>query len=286
MERDFDIGVIGLGQMGLAMAQTLSKAGLRVLGNDVSDVRRHLFTPNTETPVELARRCKTIILSLPNSQIVEAVMAGILPQCRPDTLIIDTSTSDPDSTRKLARKALDCGLLFVDAPVSGGAAGAAAGTLFIMAGGDDDALERAKPIFDILGRETVLCGGSGSGNVVKILNNALCAAHLVLAGEALAAGEKAGLNRETLAAALAKGSGRSGVFEVNLPRWVLSQSFDSGFTMGLMRKDVRLFDDFVEANDLSPRLLRAASSLWRESEASLADSDDFNTMVPLAGRLS
>ena len=286
LDQQFDIGVIGLGQMGLAMAQTLVRAGRTVLGYDVSAERRALFTPHVEQVTDVATHCAVIILSLPNSAIVEQVMESILPHCRSGTLIIDTSTADPASSRKLAETAHRSGISFIDAPVSGGAAGAAAGTLFIMAGGEAVALQQAKPYFDILGRETILCGGSGCGNVVKILNNALCAAHLALAGEALAAGEKAGLDRETLAAALAKGSGRSAVFEVNLPRWVLSEAFDSGFTMGLMRKDVRLFDDFANAQGVSPMMLRAASDLWRESKATLSDAEDFNKMVPFAGQRS
>ena len=286
LDQKIDIGVIGLGQMGLAMAQTLVRAGKTVLGTDVSVERRALFQPHVTQAQDVVAHCPVIILSLPNSAIVEDVVNAILPHCRPGVLIIDTSTADPDSTRRLAKKAGESGVSFVDAPVSGGAAGAAAGTLFIMAGGDVAALQQAKPLFDILGRETVLCGGPGCGNVVKILNNALCAAHLALAGEALAAGEKAGLDRETLAAALAKGSGRSGVFEVNVPRWVLSNSFDSGFTMGLMRKDVRLFDDFIQAQSLSPQMLQAASGLWRESKTMLADAEDFNQMIPFAGQRS
>lgn len=278
-----EIGVIGLGQMGLAMAGTLQRAGMAVIGTDVSPERRALFPYSVTTVEELAQRCGIIVLSLPNSAIVEEVIATIVPQCEKGALIIDTSTADPESTRKIAADAKTRGLHFVDAPVSGGAAGAAAGTLFIMAGGDADALAKARPVFDILGRETVLCGGPGAGNVVKILNNALCAAHLALAGEALALGEKAGLDRDLLAAALAKGSGRSAVFEVNLPKWVLSGAFDSGFTMGLMRKDVRLFDDFAKANDVVPAMLTGASQLWAESRTALADQEDFNRMVPFAG---
>ncbi len=283
MESAAKVGVIGLGQMGLAMAETLKKAGCRVTGTDVSAARRALFPESVETAAQLAQSADVIILSLPNSAIVEAVMDAISAHCKPGALIIDTSTADPASTRRLAQEARAKGLAFVDAPVSGGAAGAAAGTLFIMAGGDAEALARAKPYFDILGRETVVCGGPGAGNVVKILNNALCAAHLALAGEALHLGEQAGLDRAVLAGALAKGSGRSGVFEVNLPKWVLSDSFDSGFTMGLMRKDVRLFDDFAVAQAAHPAMLKAASALWGESAATLADAEDFNRMVPFAG---
>lgn len=286
MESHSHIGVIGLGQMGLAMAETLKRAGLHVVGTDVSAERRALFADAVAQVEHVAAQSDVMILSLPNSSIVESVMASIMDHCKPGALIIDTSTADPDSTRRLATAAHDKGLYFVDSPVSGGAAGAAAGTLFIMAGGDAAALEKAKRYFEILGRETVLCGGPGAGNVVKILNNALCAAHLSLAGEALALGERAGLDRAVLAAALAKGSGRSGVFEVNLPKWVLSNSFDSGFTMGLMRKDVRLFDTFMAAQNGHPAVLKVASELWRESQGALADSDDFNKMVPFAGARS
>lgn len=283
MDETAKVGVIGLGQMGLAMAETLKRAGCPIIGTDVSATRRALLPESVAHADEVARQADVIILSLPNSAIVEAVMASIIDHCRGGALIIDTSTADPGSTRQVAQTARSKGIHFVDAPVSGGAAGAAAGTLFIMAGGDADALARAKPYFDILGRETVICGGPGAGNVVKILNNALCAAHLALAGEALVLGEKAGLDRTVLAGALAKGSGRSGVFEVNIPKWVLSESFDSGFTMGLMRKDVRLFDDFSEAQAASPAMLQAASTLWRQSAESLQDSDDFNRMVQFAG---
>ena len=282
-----EVGVIGLGQMGLAMAQTLQRAGLSVWGADSSEERCALFGNNAIGADELSARARVIILSLPHSGIIEKVVReNVFPNAARGALIIDTSTAEPSSTRALAKEADKKGLLFVDAPVSGGASGAASGNLFIMAGGNPEALDRAKPYFEILGRETVLCGQSGAGNIVKLLNNALCAAHLALAGEALALGEKAGLDRAVLAGALAKGSGRSAVFEVNLPRWVLNDQFDSGFTMGLMRKDVRLFEDFSHAQDANPTLLAAAAHLWRDSVTTLNDQEDFNRMVSFAGERS
>jgi 3-hydroxyisobutyrate dehydrogenase len=281
------VGVIGLGQMGLAMAQTLQRAGVPTLGTDPLSERRDLFDASVATAAELVSRATVLILSLPHSGIVETVVRdSVFPHAKPGTLIIDTSTADPASTRQLAKEARDLEIDFVDAPVSGGSAGATQGQLFIMAGGSASALERAKIYFDILGRETVICGESGAGNIVKILNNALCAAHLALAGEALALGERAGMNRDVLASALAKGSGRSAIFEVNLPKWVLNDAYNSGFTMGLMRKDVRLFDDFTKAQNLNPELLNAASALWRESAGTLGDGEDFNQMVPYAGERS
>jgi 3-hydroxyisobutyrate dehydrogenase len=281
------VGVIGLGQMGLAMAQTLQRAGVPTLGTDPLSERRDLFDASVATAAELVSRATVLILSLPHSGIVETVVRdSVFPHAKPGTLIIDTSTADPASTRQLAKEARHLEIDFVDAPVSGGSAGAAQGQLFIMAGGSASALERAKIYFDILGRETVICGESGAGNIVKILNNALCAAHLALAGEALALGERAGMNRDVLASALAKGSGRSAIFEVNLPKWVLNDAYNSGFTMGLMRKDVRLFDDFTKAQNLNPELLNAASALWRESAGTLGDGEDFNQMVPYAGERS
>ena len=283
----FEVGVIGLGQMGLAMAHTLQRAGLTVWGADSSAERCALFGANVLPPNELVTRSQIIILSLPHSGIIASVVRDIIfPNAAPDTLIIDTSTADPSSTRVLAQEAKNKNLFFIDAPVSGGAAGAASGQLFIMAGGEPAALKRAQPYFDILGRETVVCGESGAGNIVKLLNNALCAAHLALAGEALALGVNAGMDRDVLAGALAKGSGRSAVFEVNLPRWVLNDSFDSGFTMGLMRKDVRLFEEFSHAQGASPPLLAAAADLWRDSVNTLNDGEDFNRMVSFAGERS
>jgi 3-hydroxyisobutyrate dehydrogenase len=132
----------------------------------------------------------------------------------------------------------------------------------------------------------VRCGGPGAGHVVKLVNNMLCAAHLALAGEALRLGEAAGVDAATLVEALNAGSGRSGVTEVNMPAWILSGAFDSGFTMGLMRKDVKLAHDVAVAlGALGPMSERAAEG-WRESAATLDNAQDFNRMAEATWKTS
>lgn len=234
------IGVVGLGAMGGRMATRLAQQGVAVLGYDRDPARRDACPAAADTLSNLLATCDTLLLSLPDSAAVEAVMEEVFAAPRPGRLVIDTSTAAPDSSRRLQARAAAVGEGFVDAPVSGGPAGAAAGRLLVMLGGAPADADRAEALLAPLARAVVRCGGPGAGNVVKLVNNLLCSAHLLLAGEALRLGAAAGVEPETLAAALAAGSGRSAAIEANLPQWVLSGSYDSGFSLGLMAKDVRL----------------------------------------------
>jgi 3-hydroxyisobutyrate dehydrogenase len=190
-------------------------------------------------------------------------------------LVIDTSTADPASTRRLQADAASAGIGFVDAPVSGGPAGAAAGRLLVMLGGAADDADRAEALLAPLARAVVRCGGPGAGNVVKLVNNLRCSAHLLRAGEALRLGQAAGVDPATLAAALAAGSGRSAAIEANLPQWVLNETYDSGFTMALMAKDVRLAEAL---GDLGP-LGAATVGLVQAALAAHGPGADFNRLV-------
>jgi 3-hydroxyisobutyrate dehydrogenase len=276
------IGVVGLGNMGLPMARTLAAAGFAVTGFDAETARRAEFQPSRDSLAALAETSDLLLLSLPNSAVVESVVAEAAAHLKPGALFVDTSTAEPGSTCKLQAELAGRGLGFVDAPVSGGPAGARDGQLLVMAGGTDTDLEAARPVLEAMARQVVRCGGPGAGNVTKLVNNLLCAAHLTLAGEALALAEAGGLTPQALLAALNVGSGRSGVTEVNLPRWVLSDSFDSGFSMGLMRKDVGLALDLAKTLGLAPALGQAAGAIWSESRQALSDAEDFNRMVPYA----
>lgn len=273
------MGVVGLGNMGLPMAATLSAAGFGVAGADPSPARRALLAGARESAAELAAACDVLLLSLPSSREVEAVLGDLGAALRAGTLVIDTSTADPASTRRLQAGLAARGVGFVDAPVSGGAAGAAAGQLLVMLGGAAADVVRAEAVLAPLARKIVRCGGPGAGNVVKLLNNQLAAAHLVLAGEALGLADAAGVAPEALLDALNAGSGRSAVTEVNLPRWILSGTFDSGFTMALMRKDVRLAGELADAAGRPGGLSAAAREIWARSAEALDGPADFNRMV-------
>jgi 3-hydroxyisobutyrate dehydrogenase len=227
----------------------------------------------------LAQTCDVIILSLPKASVVEAVMAQILPDIQTGTVILDASTSEPTTSQAMAAKGARHGFAFVDGPVSGGPAAANAGTMTMLLGGDANAIKTLRPALDILTAKTVIVGGSGAGHAAKIANNMLCAANLVLVGEAIRLGQAAGVNPQDLLEGINAGSGRSGVSEVNFPKWVLNDTFDSGFSMGLMRKDVGLALDLAKTSGVDLSGFANIADIWLNRSTDIADSEDFNTII-------
>lgn len=284
------IAVIGLGRMGLAMARTLLRGGFEVIGHDVLPSARARAGESgiavAATPAELFSRAKIIVSSLPLGADVEAIVSGEdgLLACvwEPGSLLIDTSTSEPATSRKLHAILREHGHGMLDAPVSGGPAGAQAGTLTMMIGGEEADLARAGPVLEALSAKVIHVGGPGAGNVAKLVNNLLCAAHLVTNGEALRLARAAGVDPESVMRAVNAASGRSGVSEVNVPRWIMSESFDSGFTMGLMRKDVRLAVDLLRGIGAQAPLSEVVGAMWAASADGLGDDEDFNRMAHYA----
>jgi len=280
------VGIIGLGSMGYGMAKTLLREGFHVIGTDLDEEQKLAaqalgVTIATDTKA-LCQSCQVIILSLPMAKHVQAVIkgeGGIIENAQANSLILDTSTSEPEVTRALAAELASHGHQLLDSPVSGGPAGAAAGTMVMVVGGDVTALQRAEPFLDALSSKVVHLGESGNGHVAKLINNLLCAAHLVTTAEAISLGKKAGLDPEALIAGLNAGSGRSAVSEVNFPRWILNEEFNSGFTMQLMRKDVRLAKQLIEDMGLSLPMAEQTSSIWHASADNIADQDDFNCII-------
>jgi 3-hydroxyisobutyrate dehydrogenase len=282
------IGMIGLGNMGRGMALTLMRAGYRVLGFDVVEATRTALASErieiTSTTGALMEAADVVILSLPTAAVVEQVVSGeggIIAHARAGVAIIDTSTSHPDTSRRLAQLAAATGMSFVDAPVSGGPKGAITGTMTMVIGGADEDVVRVMPVLEKMSAKRVHVGPVGAGNVAKIVNNLLCAAHLLTAAEALRIAREAGVDAARLLEALNAGSGRSGVTQVNLPTWVLNGAFDSGFTMKLMRKDVRLAEQVLNELGVALPLAAATARIWTDSAATIADDEDFNRIVEL-----
>lgn len=280
------IGVIGLGKMGRGMALTLQRNGHRVIGFDAAAAtRERLASEGVETCDSVAPLCTSaemVVLSLPTAAIVETVVAGeggILANARPGLLVVDTSTSHPGTTRRLASLMRESGMALIDAPVSGGPKGALAGSMTMVIGGADADVARAMPILEAMSQKRVHVGPVGAGHVAKIVNNLLCAAHLLTGAEALRIARAAGVDPERLLEGLNAGSGRSGVTLVNFPTWVLNGAFDSGFTMGLMRKDVRLAAQFLGELGLDLPMAADTARIWAESAQALADSEDFNRII-------
>ena len=272
------VAVIGLGNMGMAMLKRLIASGHRPRGWDLDPAKREAARQaGAEIAADLAASLAEITLfSLPHDAAVAAVLQEALPALQPGAVIIDTSTLSPRAVRGFAEQAAAQGVSYLDAPVSGGPAGAAAGSMAMMVGGDAAALERATPILQHLTARLLHIGPSGAGQVAKLVNNLLVASHLVTAGEALRLGAAAGVAPEALLPVLNGASGRSAVTEVNWPRWIIPGTFDSGFSAGLMRKDVGLALELARELDVPLEAAGRAALLWQELREAVPDEADFN----------
>lgn len=276
------IGVIGLGNMGGGMAATLAGKGFDVSGFDLAQTALDRAQAAGVKPVaareQLIAGVEVLILSLPKAEHVESVCLGangILALGNAGLVVIDTTTSTPEASRKVAAALKVKGIAFIDAPVSGGPKGAATGTMSMVIGAEEDDLARVLPVLEGMSGSRVHVGKTGAGNVAKIANNMLAACHLISTAEALSMAAKAGVDPHKLLEGLNAGSGRSGATQVMFPTWVLNKAYDSGFTMGLMRKDVGLAHDLSASLDLDLPLSRKVVELWQASSATLADADDF-----------
>lgn len=277
------IGVIGLGEMGFAMALALRDAGWHVVGFDPAESARVRAAQEVSVTdhVEGLIGVDTFLLSVPGADHVRAVVGELLEHF-PGAVIVDATTSDPQTSQQVAAAADAVEAAFVDAPVSGGKTGARAGTLMAFVGGTDDAVMRAAPVLDVIaaGKWRHL-GGPGAGNVGKLINNTLAAANLLIAAEAVAVGERWGIAPRDLIDALNGASGRNAATEVNLPRWVFSDAFDSGFTMALMVRDVNLARATFESAGLTSHVTSLVADRWNAAARCLVPTDDFNRVVPV-----
>jgi 3-hydroxyisobutyrate dehydrogenase len=276
------IAVIGLGSMGGAMAATLHNAGWKVTGFDPSETARTAVSDAgiaTTASVEDLAGTPYAVLSLPAASVVESTVPQLLAS--PGTVaIIDTTTSEPATSKQMAELAEAQGAAFVDAPVSGGRDGASTGTLSAFVGATDAALAAAEPVLLALtGGKYNHIGGPGSGNVVKLLNNVLAAANLVSVGEALGVAKAYGIDPAKAAASISEASGGSKVSANMYPNWVLSGTHDSGFSLGLMARDASLAVDVAAQIGENPALLAAVAGQWQEALAALGARADFTEIA-------
>lgn len=282
-EQDSTCAVIGLGQMGSGMARAQRLAGRTVYGVDpVAEVTIEGVVRADLT--EALTQADVVLLSLPGSEQVRQVLTGpggLVDLDLPAKLIVDTSTSDPASTRELAQTLSRHDHVLVDAPVSGGPAGARNQTLTVFLGCPEAESERVQRVLAPMATTITRVGEVGAGNIAKLANNLLCAIHLTAAREAWAMARAAGVDAERLLTAINGASGRSAVTEVNMPRWVLSGSYDSGFPVNLMARDVALADQVARQMGVDNPLSGTAVSTWQDLLTTAGPEADFNRMVDL-----
>ncbi|MBV1776519.1 3-hydroxyisobutyrate dehydrogenase [Burkholderiaceae bacterium DAT-1] len=289
------IGFIGTGNMGGPMARNLLKAGHEVVAFDVSaaalDKVVEAGAIRGESPQHVAAAgCALILTMLPTPELVRRVClgeAGVFAAAAASTLIIDSSTIDPQTARDLADAAAKAGHRFLDAPVSGGTGGAEAGTLTFMVGGPADMVESARPVLAAMGKNIVHCGDVGNGQVAKLANNMLLAISMIGVAEAMSLGTKLGMDAATLAGVINTSSGRCWSSDTYNPMpGVLetapaARGYTGGFGTDLMLKDLSLAVAAAKQAKQAVPLGAAAQQLYQLHSSQGQGGLDFSSIIQM-----
>jgi 3-hydroxyisobutyrate dehydrogenase len=286
------IGFIGLGNMGLPMAQNLIKAGHIVSGFDVNEASAGRLAAGGGTrAASAAEACKDaeiVITMLPAGEHVREVYlgdGGVLAAAAPGTLLIDSSTIDVETTREVAQAASGNGLAMVDAPVSGGVAGAQAATLTFMVGGSGDAFERARPVLENMGKTIVHAGGPGNGQAAKICNNMILGASMIVVSEAFLLAEKLGLDAQKLFDISSKSSGQCWSMTTYcpvpgpVPASPANRDYQAGFTAAMMLKDLKLAQAAAKATRAATPLGAGAAAVYEQFVETGEGGVDFSGII-------
>jgi 3-hydroxyisobutyrate dehydrogenase len=280
------IGFIGLGNMGAPMAANLARAGHDVAGFDVAGVTVPGVTTAASAVAATTAR-DVVVTMLPDGPILRSVYEEIVPASSPGCCLIDCSTVDVGSARAGHAMAAAGDLLSVDAPVSGGTAGATAGTLTFMAGGSEQAFAMASPLFDIMGQKVVHCGDAGAGQVAKICNNMILAVSMIGVGEGFNLARKLGLDPAKLFDVVSTSSGQC--WAVNSycpvpgvgPVSPADSDYKPGFAAELMMKDTRLSQEAADTAGAATPLGAHAAELYRKFAETEGKGKDFSGIIKM-----
>lgn len=275
------IGFIGIGNMGWPMAANLVKGGYDLTVYDADAVRVGQFVKEkgacgASTLDTLADR-NIVITMLPTGAIVKRVLmdSGLGAKLAPGAVVVDMSSSEPIGSRELGAALGHHGIAFIDAPVSGGVPRAMAGTLAIMYGSDDAlALEKALPILRAMGDRLFPTGGIGSGHAMKALNNFVAAATYAATSEAMLIGERFGLDQSTMVDILNVSTGRNFFTDLVMKEHVIGRKYATGFTVGLLAKDVKIAADLGIAMGQNAPVLELVKERWAYARDALGASRD------------
>jgi 3-hydroxyisobutyrate dehydrogenase len=281
-----NIAFIGLGNMGAPMARNLVAAGHSLTGFDTAAPLPE-GVKQTGSAAETAKGAEVVITMLPNGEILRAVADQVIPAMARGAVLCDCSTVDVDSARAVAGQAKTAGCMALDAPVSGGVGGAAAGTLTFMVGGPEAAFAIVKPLFDIMGQKAVHCGEAGAGQAAKICNNMILGATMIVTCEAFALADKLGLDRSRMFDVVSTSSGYSWSMNAYCPapgigpQSPADNGYKPGFAAELMLKDLRLSQQAAESADADTPMGALAADLYRRFvEEEDGRGMDFSAMLP------
>jgi 3-hydroxyisobutyrate dehydrogenase len=280
------IGFIGLGNMGAPMAANLVKAGHAVTGFDVTG-KGPEGVAMAASAAEAARGAAVVVTMLPDGAILRHVASEVIPAMTPGSVLCDCSTVDVESARAIAADAAAAGCAALDAPVSGGVGGAAAGTLTFMVGGPAAAFETVRPLFEVMGKKAVHCGAAGAGQAAKICNNMILGVTMIATCEAFALADKLGLDRQKMFDVVSTSSGSSWSMNTYCPAPGVGpvspadNGYKPGFAAELMLKDLRLSQQAAAAADADTPMGQLAAELYRRFvEEENGRGMDFSAMLP------
>ncbi|HXG43838.1 MAG TPA: NAD(P)-dependent oxidoreductase [Gemmatimonadales bacterium] len=279
---------LGLGAMGRPMAARLARVRPLAVWNRTAERARQFAREHgcraAATPREAAAGAEVVVTCLPTSREVEALLEGpegLLAGLGPGALVLDCTSGDPVTSRRIAARLAEHGVAFADAPVSGGTNGAEAGTLTIMVGGEAATFARARPVLEAFGRRIEHLGPVGAGHAMKAVNNALLAAHILALGEGLSGLVKSGVPAGKAVEVLNASSGRSFVSEVLVPERVLTGTYPKTFRLALLDKDVAIAVGFLEGQGIASPVLHLVSELFRRARAVLGEEADYLEAIRL-----
>jgi len=278
------LGYVGLGNMGAALARRLLlKNKVRVYDLSPAAMTRMAEKGGmpSQSPKDLAGECDLVMTCLPTSKEVrEAIFGpnGLAEGMKQGGIIADMTTGDPNATRAMAKELASRGITLVDAPVSGGPHGADAGTIAIMVGAPTDLYAKLKPVFEVISPNVFHCGGTGAGQVMKLVNNVIAASVRTITFEAVTMGIKNGLSLDACARVIAKSSGRSYSTDVTLPR-LASGDLKANFTLGLMLKDVRLATELGQASASPMPVAGLVREIFQAAVNSQGADGDVNQLI-------
>lgn len=277
-------GFIGLGIMGLPMAANLRKAGIELMVNDLDVQAVKKMTElgaEAGTKTQIARECQIILMILPNGSIVQDVLFGedgLSSEIKKGTVVCDMSSVTPVQSKTCYDRLKKLGVSFVDAPVSGGEPGAVAGTLAIMAGGDQDAFDLLVPYFEIMGSSALLTGDSGSGSITKLANQIIVNMNIAAVSEAFVLASKAGADPEKVFQAIRGGLAGSAVLEAKMPM-ILERNFQPGGKISINHKDIKNVVETAHQIDVPVPLTSQLFEIFQTLKVSGHMNDDHAGIV-------
>jgi len=285
------IGFAGIGAMGTPMSTNLIKAGHKLVLFDIDRKKGEAVAATNECEIadslaDLADKSNTVITMLPDGKLVRKALLGdndggkncITEKLKPGSLIIDMSSSSPMGTRELGTILEKKGFQFIDAPVSNGVKGAIAATLSIMVGGDKAVFDRVKPMLEKMGNQIYYAGPLGAGHAIKALNNYVSAAGLIAACEAMHAGQAFGLDPNIVVDIINTSSGYNGTTQRKCKQFMISGTYNAGFSTGLMAKDVRTALEIAQAMGTSTILAKPTADIWDDMEKKMGFLSDHTEM--------